>query len=266
MGGELHELAWHCDYPIVSSLGWGSFLEAFMDYGCKVSVSNKRMKANFNLFYSSNDNPRFLESSLSYDEILIGWENSRHPKGSPHALYDSICIVFDKMGEIFDNSSREEKNDWWKFRDSETKNVRKKMESYLLPYFKRYQEHILVPTSGKTPILEEPNIISRVIKNFPMLMFEKAIERSRDPRRSNNVCLTPCPETLLEHDLVNDFDEDYYPSESAIVDFFIGNYLYELHLEKGYPFWNNSDDILRDLVVQSYRAFKSGSMVNFSIT
>ena len=71
---------------------------------------------------------------------------------------------------------------------------------------------------------------------------------------------------MLEIDLFDDLDENYYPSESTMIDFFFGKYLHELSEEKGYPLWHTSDNKLRQLIIQGDKSFKHGNLINWEFS
>ncbi len=244
IGPSLHELAWRNNLSIHHNIGLWSFFEAFRWNKFYVEVKDKN--ATFNLIKDIEGKTYSLQTTLSLDEILNGWQ--RGPIASPHAFYDSICLVYDRMGEGF--IRREEKNIWSNFRHYDSRETRKKMEENWLPYFKKHHEHMMMPVSGKLPELEPPKIIERVLSEYPIAVLQKAVLY----RPSHG----PTEDTLMEMDW-EEFDEDYHPSEGTMVAYFWGHYLYELAKEKGYPInISDKENPLRLCVVYGDRAIKDG--------
>jgi hypothetical protein len=233
IGNELNELAWNKNYPINSSIGLHCFFEAFKGQGFKVSIDDECKQSTFVLKNMVGGKPNFLEASLSHNQILIGWK--RAPKSCLHSLYDSICNVYDSMGEQLKISPRdyELSNKWYLYRNSNTKEVRKKMEEEMIPFFRDYQENMFISMVERTSNLEKPILFFELIKEFPMTILEKAVINNLF---EDTLICGPCPETLLELDLDKDLNPDnYFPSESTMVSFFVGHYLDRLSRLKKYP-------------------------------
>lgn len=242
---ELHELAWHNNYALHPNVGLWCFLEGFRDHG--VFVETQKDRAAFTATYDVGRRLYSLGAQLSLSEILDGW--NRSPRGSPHALYDAICMVYDRFGENF--QSREEKNEWATLRNTESKLVRRKMEKHLEGFFERHHEHVLLPVSRAVPELGAPRIFSQVLADYPLDLLKSAV--IADGRSGFRV--TPCAETLLEIDW--DFDDEYHPSAAVLLDFFWGHYLDALAREKGYQLLH-SGNRLRQLVGAGRNALESG--------
>ncbi|MEK6906561.1 MAG: hypothetical protein AABW81_02995 [Nanoarchaeota archaeon] len=260
IGRELHELAWSCDYPINPHISLWCFIQSFKDNHFDLKVNDKKREVELeSLFHLKDGDIRFLKTTISYEDILSGWKN--HPKYSPQSFYDSIYLVYNNLEELFLNKdSYEEVQNWFLKRSTETKEIRKTMEEYLLPYFTEHHEHMLIPLSGKIPELKEPVIFKRVIDNFPMEVFRKSILNSS----LNNCSVGPCAEEIPRLDLDKDLNiNKYYPSESAMTDYFFGRYLFELSKEKGYKLWHNSKDNLRDIIISRQKAFMRGSLLKW---
>ena len=250
---ELYELSWRLHYPIHPAIGLLGFFESFRNQGISVINNDKIKKATFGIL-TTNDKFKMLKSELSYDEILEGWK--RCPKCSPNSLYDSIYIVYNKMGELLDNRDHELFNKWSNLRNRQSRNVREKMDEIILPYFLKYHENMLLPVSGKIPELKEPKLFKKVIDDFPMTLLNNA--KLYDFH--NNVGCGPCAEYIHQMNF-SDFDENYHPSENSVIAYFLGKYLYALSEEKGYSI-KNKENKLESLVRRGAEAFKNGE--NFS--
>ena len=208
---SLYEMTWHCNLPINPNVALWSFLEGFRLSGADVGFSNgvatitaSRMVAG--TLYS-------VEAVITADEIAKGW--GWNPPSSPHALYDSICEVYDRMGAGF--KITEESEAWFHIRSKESSEVKDKMEEQLKAFFPHYQEHMLMPRSGVVPVLGEPLLFDRVLKDFPLGVYEQSKQESwKDPDGPYLYGIGPCAETLLEIDWSEFRLSGYYPSEKGI--------------------------------------------------
>ncbi len=247
---SLYEMTWRCNFPVHPNVGLWSFLEAFREFGVQIEFDGKN--ASFSLDRTLRERQVILQSSMHKDEIVRGWGWS--PLGSPRAFYDSICIVYDRMGEAL-KGNRDEENIWSDIRNGESKDVRAKFEEQVYEFFPKYQEHMLVPVSGAIPKLDEPKLFNRVLRDFPMDVYQQAIIRSRE------VECTPCAETLLEIDDWSEFDDNYHPSVAVMEEYFLGHYLFALMKEKGYKTGYDDDEPLSVLVARGYYALRQGNLV-----
>jgi hypothetical protein len=267
VGKELIELAWHNSYPINSAVGLWGFFQAFMDHNFNVNLNDNKREVQLVLKNPIDNFPKFLETSLSYNQILEGWKHQ--PKSSPHSFYDSICLVYDNLEPLKNNFSRENierKNQWSDYRNSETRKVRQKMEDVWLPFFIEHHEHMLLPVNGNLPELEKPKIFYEILKKFPLHIYKTASENALFPPACEGIMCGPCAEHLLDLDLVNDLDpEEYYPSKSAMTEFFFGNYLEILSEEKGYPLKYKSENKLKSLIINGIKSFEWGSSLKWKI-
>ena len=257
VGTWLHELAWHCCYPINHSIALWSFLEAFRNHGFDIDVNNATHTVHFGKIEEVDRNHRFFEASLTYDQILNGW--SRDVRAAPRTLYNSIHQVFDTMGGVLKSQSKPFSIDraeieWSKIRDSRPRILRQTMETYFLQYFNIHQEHVLMPVSGTIPDLGEPKLFSQMIQSYPLDVYRYA--HIRDTIMKNGCRCGPCPETLVDMPEWR-FSNSYHPSKSVMTDYFWGMYLVVLQKEKGYPFLSEGDG-LRELVISGERAFRYG--------
>lgn len=245
----LHEMTWRCNLPVNPNVGLWSFLEGFREFGVQVKFDGEH--ATFSLDRTLRERQVVLQARMHKDEIIRGW--GWHPSGSPHAFYDSICEVYDRMGQVL-KGNREEENIWDSIRQGESKDVRRKFEEQLKDFFPKYQEHMLVPVLGEIPKLDEPKLFNRVLKDFPIDLYQQAIIRSSE------VECTPCAETMLEMDW-GEFDDKYHPSVAVMEEYFWGHYLFALMKEKGYQIEYDDDEPLRELVARGWDALKKGTFV-----
>ena len=248
---SLSEMIWRCNFPVNPNVGLWSFLEAFREFGAQVAFDGTN--ASFSLDRTLKERQVVLQSSMHKDEIICGW--GWQPSGSPHAFYDSICEVYFRMGKLL-KGSRAEENFWDNIKHSESKEVRVKFEEQLEVFFPKYQENMLVPVSGLVPKLDEPKLFNRVLKDFPMDVYQQAVIKSHE-----GVLCTPCAETLLEIDDWSEFDDKYHPSVAVMEDYFWGHYLFALMKEKGYKTEYDDDEPLRGLVENGYNVLKKGNFV-----
>ena len=73
-------------------------------------------------------------------------------------------------------------------------------------------------------------------------------------------------EYLLELNWAEDLDpEEYYPSKSTMVEFFLGNYLNKFSEEKGYPLKHESDNKLKSVIVGGMDSFEWGSSLKWKV-
>jgi hypothetical protein len=216
-------------------------------------VQTANGEARITLLKRLNGRYHCLDTSISFDEILEGWKHQ--PRGSPKELYNAMYTVYDRIGEGLDKWDHAA---WENLRHLEPRNIRERMEVLLLGYFEKYHEHVLVPASGeKIDFKKEPRIIVDVLDGFPLHLYQHSEIRVCDTQGGH---LTPCAPTLFDLDLddAETFDEDYYPSESCVTEFFWGHYLYKLSREKGYALESETKDYLRSLVANGEQALKQG--------
>ncbi|MEK6859891.1 MAG: hypothetical protein AABX54_03685 [Nanoarchaeota archaeon] len=274
---ELVEVAWHADYPLNQGIGLWSFIQAFQRGGFIVDVNHGEKKAEFFLTREVLGEHYEFHSQMSFDQISRGW--GRGPKGSPPRLYDSICAIYDLMErekfprKDLSSDNLNKRNFWQDFRYGDSKRVRRLMEEEMKVYFDKYQEHLFIPVSGNVPKLTEPRLIHRVMEEFPLFLFDLS-DNMRDLRflaeeaaekngfDSLLAVGTPCAETMLEGFNVDDFHPGFYPSESTLIDLFLGRYLHRFSLIKGYNTWNKENQ-LRDFVVSKRNAFSYGCLLGF---
>lgn len=252
---ELHELAWYSGYPINHIVALECFFHGVKNH---IPFVTEKRSATFLLTKEIDGKMYELSSEMSFNEILEGWNySSKYPKGSVKNLYDSICEIFDRMGEnVFDRdcwADRERRNEFLAFRNSESKIVRKNMEKFLLENFNTYQENLFIPVFGSVPELGEPRLFSKIYESFPVHILDKSFV--------NESTMGPCEDTLLEilqEGNEDCLDEDYFPSDSSIIHVFLGNYLYRFSQIKGYKTWHGNP--LRECVASGARAFMYGSL------
>ncbi len=253
VGRELHELAWRLSYPIYPGIALWCFLEGFHSHGAHVELVQRDASISFTRLIS--ERLYHLQTRLTFDEILDGWK--WNPRGSPISLYDSICLVYDRIGE---NIPCNLSQDWSNIREKESREVRKNMEKHLIDFFLKYHEHILMPVNGNPLKLEKPRIIHEVLADYPIDMLRNAIALNVSPPATGMLgMISPCAETLLEIDW--DFDlSEYHPSEAVMIDFFWGKYLDRLVKEKGYELQHKGSQ-LRQLVSNGAHALKRGDLL-----
>ncbi|MDP4012559.1 MAG: hypothetical protein Q8R00_03055 [Candidatus Nanoarchaeia archaeon] len=245
VGPELNELAWQINLPIHPNIGLWAFLEAFRTKGFVVEVSES--SATFRLVKDLEGVVYSFQSKIDYETILKGWK--RGPVASPPTFYDSIFLVYDTLGQGLDKKSKE-RSAWEKFRDVDVMETRQNMEEHWKPFFNKYHEAMMLHMSGEIPVLKEPKIIHEVLKDYPVSVLQKAI--LYEPSGG------PCEDTLMEMEW-DEFDEDYHPSETTMISYFWGHYLYELAKEKGYSFdMDVGADPLKFCVAMRNRVIKRG--------
>ncbi|MEK6917925.1 MAG: hypothetical protein AABW51_03160 [Nanoarchaeota archaeon] len=237
-GRELHEAAWVANLPIHNGVALHSFFNGFNSHGeIKVELDDRNRKASFYLPINFRKKERIFSTQISYSELLQGWKN--HLRSSPKSMYDSIYQVYDNMGESIENMDkgffRSSELDWSRrFRNSSPREIREFMEVSLLEYFGRYHEGVLLNyRDQKSSELLEPKIFWDVLKEFPLGKLHTAVVNAEVDHSFAPV--GPCSEYILETP-ESEFDsQEYFPSESALMDVFWGMYLQKLTLKKGYP-------------------------------
>lgn len=260
VGYWLHEFAWKKSYQINPSVALNSFFEAFKENNFEVKLDDKHKIVSLGLSYKGN----FLSTSLSYEKILTGWKHQ--PFSSPNSLYDSICIVYDKMNPLSSghNPTKENieiSNQWCNYRNSETKKVRQKMEDLWMPYFNKHHENIFVSPDGEIPHLDSPKIFDRVIKKFPISVYKNVL---KNELFNEGARCGPTEETLLELNFTEDLNpEEYYPSKFTLKEFFWGNYLHELSNVKSYPLKYEVRDKLKSLMRCKEDALELGYLIKW---
>lgn len=163
---ELHELTWHHNYPINEGVAVWSVINGLKDNGFKVSSHSP-----FKVFYVFEHDKKVYELSteVSTEEISLGWKHS--PKNSPPTLYDSICLIIDKLQENIKKQypkwsvPRELYIALWEDRRNKYPKIRKSMEKYFLDFFRKYHEGILTPLNTKDQKIENPKILENLIKS-----------------------------------------------------------------------------------------------------
>ena len=241
IGAQLQEVAWRRGYPINPSIGLYGFFEAFRDNCFSVRHYSRDKTASFRVKWHK----KLFETTLSHDEIISGWRN-KFPC-SVGSFYDSISIVYEKMGECL--KSVDEGDKWDLFRNANRVAVRKKMEEFWRPYFMAHHEHMFLPLSMEVPNLEKPVLFDEVISQYPMHLHEKVM--IWDLERQEFRC-RPCSHTLPESD-PDRFDEYYHPSNTNMLEYFFGIYLHGFAEAKGYAMYHSSakskEERIKSLIV-----------------
>jgi hypothetical protein len=252
---ELYVMALKCQYPIHPAIGLWGFFEAFRNQGIIVANNEKEKSASFNLL-TAMDGFKMVTAKTGHDSILNGWKN--HPKSSLNSLYDSICEVYDLMGKRIKDD--EDRNKWAYFRDTQSREVNKKMQEIIRPYFARHQEHMLVPVYGKLPELKKPILFEKVLEDFPMDMLKNArLSDFHNDRIGYHQCHEFADETSIE-----EFYEGQNLSEAEMTDYFVGKYLLALSKEKGYIIEEN-ERALECLTIWGSDALKDGQQMIWNI-
>jgi hypothetical protein len=222
---NLYELTWHRDYPMHHGIAIWGLLEGLRESGIPFAINKETKSVTFHPTYAIGENLFSFEKEMTFEEILRGWD--RHPLGLPRAIYDSITNLVEHTGKGLEigDPLREE---WHALRLTEPSRIRRVVETHWVPWFDKYQEHILVPTSGKMPELGKPKLFFKVLDEIPLDPI-RLISMARLDKPSSG----PCADNMVGYCL-SDFDEYYCPSESTILDYFWGYYLYALAEEKGY--------------------------------
>ena len=143
------------------------------------------------------------------------------------------------------NSARRRLEQWNYFRNSFPRQVRRTLEKVLLAYIEKYQEHLFIPPSGEVPELQDPELVHEITKNFPRGVLRNSIKSSAE--------IGPCAETLLDIGWSGLEVGEYYPTESTMVDIFLGRYLERFSKLKGYK--THSNDSLRGFTVRHHKEF-----------
>ena len=194
--------------------------------------------------------------SFSYDEILLGYK--RNPKSSPDSLYDSIWNVYNGWWESLKVSlDCDEESDWFSFRLRDTIRVRKGMDSHLLSFFGKYQEHVLIPMSGKIPELIYPIIFFKVMKDFPINIYRQTF--------FDNSKLGPCVDIFHKIDFGDLKLDEFYPSRRTMAEYFWRKYLCELVKKKDYPLNSDSQNKLEYLMLGGTSSLEKGYLLKWGV-
>lgn len=218
------------------------------------------------LFFSLEYKGNILNTFLSYEKILTGWKHQ--PFSSLNSLYDSICVVYDNLNPFStkDNSKEniQKKNQWFYYRNSETKKVRQKMEDLWEIYFNKYHENVFLSVDGKIPDLNEPTLFSKILREFPWSIYKTVHEKELF---SETTICGPTEETLLDLSFTDDLNPDeYYPSKYTMKEFFLGKYLNEFSKAKNYLFKDESDDRLKSLMRIKEDALELGQLIKWKFS
>jgi hypothetical protein len=255
---ELNEMAWQTGYPLNREVGLDCYLGAFRDQGITTDIRNG--EASFFLTSGIGGSPTEFNATLTNDQISRGWNN--HPLGSIKSLYNSVYLVFDRMGEArFPRDDRsksniEKRNEFSMIRESVPREIRQRMEERFLKYFNDHQEHLFIPASGNIPNLVKPRLVYQTMDTFPIGMIEIA---SQTESRHG-----PTEETLFDEGWMDLGLEpgNYYPSESSLIDLFLGKYFHRLSQTNRYNTWSK-DQSERDFVVQREKAFAGSHVIKW---
>lgn len=250
---SLYETAWRAKLPINPSISVRSFLNAVNKSGIATDIDEENVNFIFSKGYGGIRNNTHIK--LNFDQILEGWK--RFPAGSFSTLVDSACIVHDHVKDILESEHGRNSKEVLEFSETRIpfyREVREEIEKLVKPYFSRFQEKVLIPSSGIVVPLADPWIIHLVLKNFDLDTYRK----SAGKQLFRGCFGSPCVETLIEEkDLL--FDNNYFPSKNVLADLFWGKYLDAFTRLNRYPLWQDSSDPqerLRNLTVRGFDALK----------
>jgi len=250
---ELLELCWHNDLPLEDSIGLYSFSEAFRDHGFKIDYLKNGF--NFSFGYAWNSKSKLFLASDSiertFEEIKKGW--TRTTISSPSSFYDSICEVLDKLGEKYFNKfpqemPREQKielrNYYYCYRNDQSKEIRRKMEEYLLGYFKEYHENVIKPSKGEGK-LESSKILNKVLNEFDVESYKQELLYLYLNKNKEGV--GPLRQGVRDESLIDDRWKDWYeiddfdvfPSTGQFLRHLRALFFRELAIEKDLKFNKN---------------------------
>jgi hypothetical protein len=229
----LHELSWHNNYPLDPGVAITGFIEAWQPIGearddepvADVSVNGYEVKVALERGGISG------EVTLSPTDVLRGWD--QNPFICPKSCYDAICIVYDRIGE---DLTGKDKSEWFKRRHTESRIIRQRMENRWLPYFDEHQEHVLLHRDGHSEPLLQPQLINQVLSEFPLEVLQRAREfRASGGPAMEGILYDVAEERIpIERVSWNDYDHEYHPSESTMIQWFEGLYFWRLGQLKGY--------------------------------
>ena len=249
---SLYDACWLAHLPINPVVGVRGFIDAVRKFGIKTEVDKEKVE--FYLPVISLDN-KLIQTQMTFHQILEGWKNS--PKGSLHSLVDSICQIHDNVATKVEAQTGKFSEAYRGFSDQRSSfylTIRDLMEKEIKPYFSKFQEKVLVPSSGKIGPLSEPWIFHLAIKKIDLALFKEA----RKKRFFKSNYGGPDVESLIEGGII--FNDGYFPSVSTLEDLFWGHYLdfftklYDLPLQSNF---SDSKERLKYLSTGGFRGLKT---------
>lgn len=235
---NLHELAWKKNYPLNEEMSIWCFLEGLRKTGFLVNLHSD----NFNIFNIFKFNRRNYELStqISRKEISEGW--GRYPKSSPQSLYDSICLVIDRLQDNLKNKYSSWKvptdlaNALFDDRQTKYKKARVMMEKHFLEFFEKYHEGVLASLNGNEQSYE-PKILDKLIdsKIINLDRINEALRISQFGETGSRTHFSSACSTVKFLRYGEELDEDFLITQSNVEDYVWGSYLLELSKLKGYP-------------------------------
>lgn len=244
---NLHELAWHKNYPVIPEVGIWCWINGMKEAGFIIDYKKEPIRVGDTLELPGE---RWeLSAAISTEEILRGWNN--YPRASPKALYNAMYIVIDRMHETI-----EEKFPKWKVprelsnaigyaRNDKAHKSLKLMEKHFLEYFENYQEGFLSFLGSYNSQLHNPRILNdllnrdiinldRINKALAETLFEDAICTNVE----DTISVLKESEAIEDRGYVVDKNGGVFGyrgvSESGVYDFIWGSFLLELAKAKGY--------------------------------
>ena len=237
-------------YPLHPSVGLWAFLEAFRKSDFSVDVSNDDRMVEISNCVSSREKVFSFGTTIRFDEILGG--SGEFPVGCLSELVYSASGVCD---QFFDSLPERYRTKKLRKTMGGSMSVGDRLGLEVSSYFEKFHENALLSCDGSVTDLVEPSIIHEVLSDFPLEVFARSISLSLQRGGFNS----PTPEHLLDGGLLDEYDDDYHPSEDCLKSYFWGLYLEKLVTEKGFRLRPGVGDTLAALVKEGEGAVISGS-------
>jgi len=245
---NLHELAWHKDYPVVPEVGTWCWINGMKEAGFIIDDRGDPIRVGDTL---EPPGERWeLSATISREEILRGW--NQNPRASPKELYNSMYLVIDRMHKRIEGKFPKWKvplglsDAIFRERTGKAHQARKLMEKNFLEYFEKYQEGVLSFLGSYNSRLHNPKILNELL-NRDIINLDR-INEALAKTQFKDVFLTNTEDTiavLMESETIE--DGGYATGDNGGVfgyrgvsrlgaeDFIWGSFLLELAKAKGYP-------------------------------
>ena len=260
IGTKLVDLVRSNDYPIHPNVAIWTFGEAFRKSGFTVDYDDaeQMMTLSRSTFVPKGGKDFDIfngETSIGYEAIMEGYGYG--PFGSLMELDHSTELVFDKLIDELPTNVRTKK--FRKKMGHSLKGLKGRLGKEINRHIMRYHEGVLVPFFDEPEPMEDPNILSDLLRDLP-IEEHLAIAYSMQVEEDNDAA-TPKPEELLDDTIWGQFDEDFYPTVECMHQYLWGNYLLRLSALRSFPLASfTSDDPLEDMVMKGGDALETGRL------
>lgn len=245
---NLHELAWHKDYPLVEEAGLWSWINGMQESGFILDLRQDPIRIGDTL-----ELPRErweLSTKISKEEILRGW--GHNPRASPKALCNSMYLVIDRLQEHIKEKfqkwkvPRELSNALERDRTDKAHKALELMENHFLKYFQEYHEGVFSFLGSYNSQLHRPRILNDLLRrdiiNLDRINGAVAHTQFEGILHTNiedTIAVLKESEPIEDGGYVTDNEGGVFGyrgvSQSGVEDYIWGSFLLELAKAKGYP-------------------------------